>query len=84
MKKNRVPVCQGLIKPQTIMGVSREAFILNITLGGVFLLALKQPLLVVINFIIHFILRGVCKRDPLLIKIFFKRYSKQRDYLNEG
>ncbi|MGL5349001.1 MAG: VirB3 family type IV secretion system protein [Cetobacterium sp.] len=84
MKKTRVPVCQGLIKSQTIMGVSREVFILNATLCGMFLLALKQPILIVINFIIHFILRGVCKKDPLSIKIFFKRYSKQKDYLNEG
>ncbi|MGL4567562.1 MAG: VirB3 family type IV secretion system protein [Fusobacteriaceae bacterium] len=84
MKKNRIPVCQGLIKPQTIMGVSREAFILNITLSGVFLLALKQPIFLILNVIIHLVLRGVCKKDPLSIKIFFKRYSKQKDYLNEG
>ena len=84
MKKVRVPVCQGLIKPQTIMGVSREAFILNVTLAGMFLFALKQPVLIIINCIIHFILRGVCKKDPLSIRIFFKRYSKQKDYLNEG
>ena len=44
LEELKIPVCQGLIKPLTIAGISREAMILNVgfaaSLGG----AVKQPL----------------------------------------
>ncbi|MGL4976796.1 MAG: VirB3 family type IV secretion system protein [Cetobacterium sp.] len=82
MKNNKVPVCQGLIKTETIMGISREAFIMNSTLGAMFLLGFRQPYLLIINLFIHFGLKLISRRDPLIIKIFFKRYLKQNEYFN--
>lgn len=79
-----VPVCEALMKPILIAGVSREAFILNVTICVIFVLALKLYLMAILHLIIHFILVQVCKKDPLVIKIFLKRYLKQQDYFYEG
>lgn len=79
-----VPVCEALMKPILIAGVSREAFILNVTLCVIFVLALKLYLMVILHLIIHLILVQVCKKDSQVIQIFLKRYIKQQDYFYEG
>ena len=35
----QVPVCQGLVKPITILGISREAMILNVATAAIFVLS---------------------------------------------
>ena len=37
----QVPVCQGLVKPITILGISREAMILNVATAAIFVLSLR-------------------------------------------
>lgn len=80
----RLPVCHGLIQVPTILGITREAFILNVLLALVFAMVLRAPYLAVINLGAHYILGEVCKEDPLVIKIFLKKYLKQKDYFYEG
>ncbi|MEI6856236.1 VirB3 family type IV secretion system protein [Psychrilyobacter sp.] len=79
-----IPICQGLIKPETIAGVSKEAFIINIMLGVTFVMVLEVPYMLMFTLIIHFILVAICKKDPLILTIFMKRYVKQKDYYHEG
>jgi type IV secretion system protein VirB3 len=79
-----VPVCQGLIKVETIAGVSKEAFIMNIMLGAIFIMVLDIPFMLFITLIIHLILVLICKKDPQIITIFIKKYIRQKDYYHEG
>ncbi|CAL7887289.1 type IV secretory pathway, VirB3-like protein [Fusobacterium necrophorum subsp. funduliforme ATCC 51357] len=80
----RVPVCQGLIKPLTILGISREAMILNVALAASFVLAVRAVYMLPIFFFTHYLLYLVCKRDPLVISIFMKKYIKQKNYFYPG
>ncbi|EFS20877.1 type IV secretory pathway, VirB3-like protein [Fusobacterium gonidiaformans 3-1-5R] len=80
----RVPVCQGLIKPLTILGISREAMILNVALGASFVLAVRAVYMLPVFFVTHYLLYLVCKRDPLVINIFMKKYVKQKNYFYQG
>lgn len=84
MDEIRVPVCQGLIKPLTIMGISREAMILNVTLAASFILAVRAVYTFPFFFLTHYLLHLACKRDPLVIEIFMKKYIKQKKYFYEG
>ena len=79
-----VPVCEALIKPILIAGVSREAFIMNITALTVFVLSLKMFVMIPFFLFLHIILVNICKKDSQIIDIFMKRYSKQQDYFYEG
>lgn len=79
-----IPVCQGLIKPEMIAGVSKEAMIANVALGAIFALTLKLPYMLIFTLIIHFVLVAICKKDPLVLTIFLKKYIKQKDYYHEG
>lgn len=79
-----VPVCQGLIKPITIMGVSREAMILNGTLATVFIFSLKLWYMFPVFIVSHYLLYRACKKDPEVINIFQKKYIRQPDYFSEG
>lgn len=79
-----VPVCQGLIKPITIMGVSREAMILNGTLATVFIFSLKLWYMFPVFIVSHYLLYRACKKDPEVINIFQKKYVRQPDYFSEG
>lgn len=79
-----IPVCQGLIRPEMIAGVSKEAMIANVALGAIFALALKLPYMLIFTLIIHFVLVAICKKDPLVLTIFLKKYIKQKDYYHEG
>ncbi|MFR4519443.1 MAG: VirB3 family type IV secretion system protein [Fusobacterium sp.] len=79
-----MPVCEALIKPILIAGVSREAFIMNITGLAVFVLSLKMLIMIPFFVIIHIILVNICKKDSQIINIFMKRYVKQQDYFYEG
>ncbi len=79
-----IPVCQGLIKPLTIMGVSREAMILNVAAGTCFVVAVRAYYMLPFFFLTHYLLYLVCKKDPLVIKIFLKKYIKQKNYFYEG
>lgn len=79
-----IPVCQGLIRPETIAGVSKEAFIINIMLGVSFVMVFSLPYMLIFTVIIHFLLVTTCKKDPLIITIFMKKYLKQKDYYHEG
>ncbi len=79
-----VPVCQGLIKPLTIAGVSREAMILNVGMATAFTLAIRAWYTLPLFIISHFLLKKACKKDPLVINIFLKRYVKQKNYFYEG
>ena len=38
LEELKIPVCQGLIKPLTIAGISREAMILNVGFAASFVL----------------------------------------------
>lgn len=80
----RVPVCQGLIKPLTILGVSREAMILNVASAAIFILVLRLYYLFWIFLITHYLLFRACKKDSEVINIFIKRYIRQKDYYEEG
>lgn len=79
-----IPVCQGLIRPETIAGVSKEAFIINVMLGVSFVMVFSLPYMLIFTVIIHFLLVTTCKKDPLIITIFMKKYLKQKDYYHEG
>ena len=79
-----VPVCQGLIKPLTIAGVSREAMILNVATAAIFVLSLRLYYLFWVFFITHYLLFRACKKDPEVINIFLKKYIRQLDYYGEG
>ncbi len=80
----KVPVCEALIKPNLIAGVSREAFIINVTMCVVFVLSLKIYWMTIFFLIIHKVLVEICKKDSQAINIFMKRYIKQRNYYYEG
>lgn len=80
----RVPVCQGLVKSLTILGVSREAMILNVASAAIFILVLRLYYLLWIFFITHYLLFRACKKDSEVINIFIKRYIRQKDYYEEG
>lgn len=84
MEEFEVPICQGLIKPVTILGISREAMILNVTLATVFILPLKLYYTAPLFFVTHYLLFLVCKKDPDVINIFSKHYIKQKEYYFEG
>ena len=78
-----IPVCKALIKPSTILGVSREAMILNCTLAVLFIYGLKLWYTFPLFFITHYLLLLVCKKDPQIVMIYFKDFIKQQDYLSE-
>lgn len=80
----KLKVCKALTINQTIAGVDREAFILNATLGYLFVVQYRQLYTIFFILLIHNILYRVCKKDPLIIKIFISKYLVQRDYFYEG
>ena len=79
-----VPVCQGLVKPLTIAGVSREAMILNVSVGTGFVIAVRAWYMLPFFFLTHYLLYLACKKDPMVIKIFIKKYIRQKNYFYEG
>lgn len=83
-KELEFPVCEALVKPVLIAGVNREAFILNVTLCIIFVLALKLYVMSLFFLVIHLLLVKICKKDSQIINIFMKRYIKQKDYYYEG
>ena len=80
----QVPVCQGLVKPITILGISREAMILNVGVGTAFVIAVRAWYMLPFFFLTHYLLYIACKKDPMVIKIFIKKYIKQKNYFYEG
>ena len=87
MKKTenlKVPTCQTLLKPQTIMGISREAFILNAALGLFFVVIFEIFIMFLFSLILHFIIYFFTKKDPLVLTIFLKKYIKEKEYYHEG
>mgnify|MGYP003372876302 CR=1 FL=1 len=80
----KLKVCKALIINQTIAGVDREAFILNATLGYLFIAQYRQFYMIPVILLIHNILYRICKKDPLVVKIFIYKYLHQRDYFYEG
>lgn len=87
MKKTenlKVPTCQTLLKPQTIMGISREAFILNVALGLCFVVIFESVIMLLFSLILHFIIYFFTKKDPLVLTIFLKKYIKEKEYYHEG
>lgn len=87
MKKTenlKVPTCQTLLKPQTIMGISREAFILNAALGLCFVVIFESVIMLLFSLILHFIIYFFTKKDPLVLTIFLKKYIKEKEYYHEG
>ena len=80
----KIPVCQGLIKPLTIAGISREAMILNVGFAASFVLAVRAWFMLPLFFFTHYLLYLACKKDPDVIKIFMKKYIKQKNYFYEG
>lgn len=87
MKKTeslKVPTCQTLLKPQTIMGISREAFILNVAFGLCFVVIFESVIMLLFSLILHFIIYFFTKKDPLVLTIFLKKYIKEKEYYHEG
>lgn len=87
MKKTenlKVPTCQTLLKPQTIMGISREAFILNTALGLCFVVIFESVIMLLFSLILHFMIYFFTKKDPLVLTIFLKKYIKEKEYYHEG
>lgn len=87
MKKTenlKVPTCQTLLKPQTIMGIGREAFILNAALGLCFVVIFESVIMLLFSLILHFIIYFFTKKDPLVLTIFLKKYIKEKEYYHEG
>lgn len=87
MKKTenlKVPTCQTLLKPQTIMGINREAFILNAALGLCFVVIFESVIMLLFSLILHFIIYFFTKKDPLVLTIFLKKYIKEKEYYHEG
>lgn len=87
MKKTenlKVPSCQTLLRPQTIMGISREAFILNAALGLCFVVIFESIIMLLFSLILHFIIYFFTRKDPLVLTIFLKKYIKEKEYYHEG
>ena len=84
LEELKIPVCQGLIKPLTIAGISREAMILNVGFAASFVLAVRVWFMLPLFFFTHYLLYLACKKDPDVIKIFMKKYIKQKNYFYEG
>ncbi|MEX6493344.1 VirB3 family type IV secretion system protein [Fusobacterium animalis] len=84
LEELKIPVCQGLIKPLTIAGISREAMILNVGFAASFVLAVRAWFMLPLFFFTHYLLYLACKKDPDVIKIFMKKYIKQKNYFYEG
>ena len=74
LEELKIPVCQGLIKPLTIAGISREAMILNVGFAASFVLAVRAWFMLPLFFFTHYLLYLACKKDPDVIKIFMKKY----------
>ena len=84
LEELKIPVCQGLIKPLTIAGISREAMNLNVGFAASFVLAVRAWFMLPLFFFTHYLLYLACKKDPDVIKIFMKKYIKQKNYFYEG
>ena len=84
LEELKIPVCQGLIKPLTIAGISREAMILNVGFAASFVLAVRAWFMLPLFFFTHYLLYLASKKDPDVIKIFMKKYIKQKNYFYEG
>ena len=84
LEELKIPVCQGLIKPLTIAGISREAMILNVGFAASFVLAVRAWFMLPLFFFTHYLLYLACIKDPDVIKIFMKKYIKQKNYFYEG
>ena len=84
LEELKIPVCQGLINPLTIAGISREAMILNVGFAASFVLAVRAWFMLPLFFFTHYLLYLACKKDPDVIKIFMKKYIKQKNYFYEG
>lgn len=79
-----IPTCQGLLKTTTILGISREAMILNVTTAICFVWAMKLWYMLPLFIVIHYLLFLACKKDPEVINIFCKFYIRQLDYYEEN
>lgn len=87
MKKTenlKVPTCQSLLKPQTIAGISREAFILNATLGLCLVIVSETIMVLIASIMLHFTIYFFTKKDPMVLTIFLKKYIKEKTYYHEG
>ncbi|MCF0172070.1 MAG: VirB3 family type IV secretion system protein [Fusobacterium varium] len=80
MEGYQVPVCRALTVYPTIAGIPREAFIILVSLTFLFLVIYRAFFTLPIFIILYLVLRKVCKKDPLIIKIILKCYLKQRKY----
>lgn len=68
----------GLSVPFMFGGVEESLFVLNGGIFAMFVFALAQYWYVPIAIILHFVLRGVSRRDHLAGKIYM-RYARQAD-----
>lgn len=80
----KVPTCHTLLKPDTIMGISREAFILNVALGMCFVIIFGSVVMLLFSVLLHFIIYFFTRKDPLILTIFYKKYLKEKEYYHEG
>ena len=76
----KIEVCRALLEEQTIAGVQREVFIAHFGIAITFILLFRMLYTIPIFLCTYHILYRICKKDPLVLKIFFKKYIKQRDY----
>lgn len=83
LKGYEVPVCRALTIYPTISGVPRVFFILYITIFFLFVLIYKAVYLAFLLVPLFFIVRRICKKDPLMLKIGFK-YLLDRKYFYGG
>lgn len=68
----------GLSTPILYAGVEEALFALNLGLAVFMALSLRQYWYPVVALLLHFILRGVSKRESIAGKIYL-RYSRQAD-----
>lgn len=78
-----LPFSRALTREVTILGVPREMFILNLTIGGILILGLHMIYLLWIPFLIQFLIKWASKDDEKLTLIYIKRYIKQKKYFSD-
>lgn len=80
----KVPTCHTLLKPNTVMGISREPFIFNIAIGMCFVILFGSAVMMLFSGILHIIIYFFTKKDPLIFTIFLQKYIKEKEYYHEG
>jgi type IV secretory pathway TrbD component len=78
------PINKSLIRYQTILGVEKELFFFALLVSGIIPYSVRNWISLVIGaiiwFIFIFLLRQLCKKDPIYFKIICKSIGYQRFY----